>query len=76
MQGVSIITYDAGFVNVTDFRGIKGIFKYFLKLPGSYKASFDGLHLASGMYFYKLEVYDEGGLNDRYCISKKMILIK
>jgi len=38
-------------------------------MPGNYKYNWDASHLASGMYFYKLE-------SDSYCSTKKLILVK
>ena len=40
-----------------------------MQTPGSYKATFDGNRLASGVYLYRLE---EG----KYSVTKKMILMK
>lgn len=41
---------------------------------GSYEISFDGTGISSGVYFYRLDVISETGLN--FSETKKMILIK
>ena len=46
------------------------------KHSGTYTASFNGSNLASGIYFYKLVVYDENGINEKYNVTRKMVLVK
>ncbi len=42
---------------------------------GNYEIEFDGSELSSGVYFYKIEVYDERS-NQVFTETKKMILIR
>jgi len=46
------------------------------KQAGSYEVKFDGSNLASGMYFYSLEVRQAGSSTNGYKDVKKMVLLK
>jgi hypothetical protein len=44
--------------------------------PGNYKAEFDGTGLASGLYFYRLEVRQAGSVTVDFIETKKFVLLK
>jgi hypothetical protein len=44
--------------------------------PGNYKAEFDGTGLASGLYFYRLEVRQAGSVTGDFIETKKFVLLK
>jgi len=46
------------------------------KQPGRYIVEFNGTNLASGVYFYRIEVRQAGSSTVEYTASKKMVLIK
>ncbi|MBI5403918.1 MAG: T9SS type A sorting domain-containing protein [Ignavibacteriae bacterium] len=56
-------------------REIKTIVNEFKK-AGSYLVSFNGSELASGIYFYRIEVVDPTGRTGSFLQVKKMLLIK
>lgn len=71
----TIINYSikkSGFVNLTIYDP-KGAFIHTVvneeQKQGSYSASFDALHLPSGVYFYRLTI-------DNFSETKKMLLVK
>jgi hypothetical protein len=43
---------------------------------GSYEVNWNAKNLSSGMYFYKLEVFEQTGLNSKFVQSKSMMLVK
>lgn len=58
------------FLKVYDVLGREvGTFVNEVKKPGTYEVGFDASHLASGVYFYRLEA-------GNYSSSKKMLLVK
>ena len=45
--------------------------------PGSYKISFDGNSLSSGVYYYRIEgKASKGTFGKSFTVTKKMILLK
>ncbi len=46
------------------------------KLPGAYVVAFDGSRLASGMYFYRIQIYSNTGADPQFISTKKMLLVK
>lgn len=44
--------------------------------PGYYETEFDGTYLASGLYFYRLEVYQAGSETGEFIETKKLVLLK
>ncbi|HAB53724.1 MAG TPA: hypothetical protein DCE80_16370, partial [Ignavibacteriales bacterium] len=48
------------------------------KHEGKYEVEFrtDGLHLSSGIYFYRLQVYPANGGPENFVETKKMILLR
>jgi hypothetical protein len=46
------------------------------KLPGVYRVAFDGRRLASGMYFYRLQIDGNNGVDPQFISTKKMLLVK
>jgi hypothetical protein len=45
-------------------------------IPGYYEAEFDGTGLASGLYFYRLEVRQAGSVTVDFIETKKFVLLK
>ena len=43
--------------------------------PGNYEIEFDGSHLSTGIYLYRLQI-NTSGFTDNIAVSKKMILLK
>jgi hypothetical protein len=43
---------------------------------GSYSATFNAASLASGMYFYRIEVRSSGSQAGNFVETKKMLLVK
>ncbi len=46
------------------------------KQPGRYVIEFNGTNLASGVYFYRIEVRQAGSSTVEFVDSKKMVLLK
>lgn len=46
------------------------------KSIGAYKVEFEAISLQSGIYFYRLQVYQTNGEADDFAKTKKMTLIK
>jgi len=46
------------------------------KQPGLYEVVFDGSHMASGMYFYRLQIAGSTGAEPYFISTKKMLLVK
>jgi hypothetical protein len=46
------------------------------KDAGNYTVTFDGSNIASGVYFYKIEVRQGGSSTVSFTDTKKMVLIK
>lgn len=46
------------------------------KTAGSYELKFDGSNLASGMYIYSIEVFQDGSSTAKFRDTKKMVLLK
>jgi len=46
------------------------------KLPGLYRVVFDGARLASGMYFYRIQMQGNNGGDPLYISTKRMLLMK
>ena len=81
-NGVTVIEYEIlkyGLVNISVYdilgRNVKEIINTVLT-PGSYRASFEGAGISSGVYFYRMTVHPGGSSTEGFEDVKKMVIMR
>ena len=68
-----------GLVNISVYdilgRNVKEIINTVLT-PGSYRASFEGAGISSGVYFYRMTVHPGGSSTEGFEDVKKMVIMR